>query len=508
MKFTSVEIKNFRSFRDTGTIKLGAMNVLIGANNAGKSSLLKALHAVQVGHADINPDLRLGTRPLETSVEIGVEDVARYFSQYALGIEQSKKLTLLSRKISVDQTQLALGFKGSDRIEMEKLSNVDPSHFIVPFLSQRKTTSYQEDTTKKSALTVTSNFSNLAAKLGRVCSPSFPNSKAYTDSCMEILGFVVSQTPSQNGMRPGTYVNSNEVIPIEQMGEGVPHIVGLLVDLALSEGKLFLIEEPENDLHPKALKALLELIQKSAEKNQFVISTHSNIVVRHLASLPDSRLYNITLDVAINPPEATIVEVANTPEARIKVLRELGYELFDFDLWDGWLILEESSAERIIRDYLIPWFAPKLSRIRTIAASSISQVEANFEDLNRLVRFTHLEDAYKDAVWVRVDGDDIGKETCITLQKRYTNWKSDRFDFFDQAQFEKYYPEEFRDASATALAIQNQQAKRAAKNELLAKVRNWLDEDEERARKALETSAKCVIAHLQKIECQLLKRGS
>ena len=41
------------------------------------------------------------------------------------------------------------------------------------------------------------------------------------------------------------------------MGEGVANIVGLLVDLCLAENKLFLIEEPENDIHPKALKGLL-----------------------------------------------------------------------------------------------------------------------------------------------------------------------------------------------------------------------------------------------------------
>jgi hypothetical protein len=366
--------------------------------------------------------------------------------------------------------------------------------------------SYQQDVSSQHAMSVNSNLAYLAAKLVRVSTPSFPEYEKYITACKEILGFEVSATPSDNGLRPGRYLKNREVIAIEQMGEGVPHIVGLLADLALSEGKLFLIEEPENDLHPRALKALLDLIIKSAEKNQFVISTHSNIVVRHLASLPDSRLYNITLNTESQPAEAKAILVENKPDARLAVLRDLGYELYDFDLWDGWLILEESSAERIIRDYLIPWFAPKLSRIRTISANSISQVEANFEDLNRLVRFTHLEDAYKDAVWVRVDGDEIGKDTCKKLQDRYKTWKPDRFDCFEHGQFEKFYPEEFQVEADTTLAIQDKQAKRIAKNNLLSKVRSWLDEDEQRGRKALEQSAKNVISHLQKIETQLLKR--
>jgi hypothetical protein len=59
-------------------------------------------------------------------------------------------------------------------------------------------------------------------------------------------------------------------------------------------------------------------------------------------------------------PTSTVREVPATREARIGVLRRLGYELSDFDLWDGWLILEESSAEVIIR-YLIPPVATNLA---------------------------------------------------------------------------------------------------------------------------------------------------
>jgi hypothetical protein len=57
------------------------------------------------------------------------------------------------------------------------------------------------------------------------------------------------------------------------MGEGIPHLLGLINDLCLAENKLFLIEEPENDIHPKALKRLLDLIIQKSQSNQFVIST-------------------------------------------------------------------------------------------------------------------------------------------------------------------------------------------------------------------------------------------
>ena len=178
----------------------------------------------------------------------------------------------------------------------------------------------------------------------------------------------MTAVPSANGQRPGVYLSDRRTIPLDQLGEGVPNLAGLLADLALSEGKLLLIEEPENDLHPRALKALLDLIETSSETNQFLVSTHSNIVARHLGAASDSRLFYVDTERGVLPPVATVQQVPSTPEARLSVLRELGYSLSDFDLWDGWLILEESSAERIIRDYLIPWFAPLLALVRTLAA--------------------------------------------------------------------------------------------------------------------------------------------
>jgi hypothetical protein len=41
--FKSLRIKNFRSIRDSGELKMSKINVLVGANNAGKSSIIYAL---------------------------------------------------------------------------------------------------------------------------------------------------------------------------------------------------------------------------------------------------------------------------------------------------------------------------------------------------------------------------------------------------------------------------------------------------------------------------------
>lgn len=503
MRIQGVRLRNFRSFEDSGPIGLGSMNVLVGANNAGKSSVLRGLYLLQDGAGPTMADVRVGATSALITLLFADNGPPRPFHTLQQ-VDGQLDITISSpdRRNGNFQLQTWDTLRNNQRTA-DTIPGTDPSHFVVPYLSKRKTAAFSEDVRHDSAMQVSSNMANLAAKLSRISNRSFPGSEDYAKACEAILGFVVTAVPSDNGQRPGIYLPNREVLPIEQMGEGVPNIVALLVDLTLSEGKLFLVEEPENDLHPEALKALLELMVESSQRNQFVVSTHSNIVVRHLGAVEDSKVFHVSAQKGELPTTARIEQVSNTPQARLNVLRELGYSFTDFDLWSGWLIVEESSAERIIRDYLIRWFAPKLSRVRTLSANGTGKVEATFADFARLMRFAHLEPIYSNAAWVRVDADASGQEVVQKLRSTYKTWDQDHFACFSKEQFEYYYPAQFAEKVDQVLAISDRQKKREAKRELLDEVRKWLDEDEDRGRAALAVSAKDVIEQLQHIEAQL-----
>jgi predicted ATPase len=504
MRVVSVRLRNFRSFVDSDVIQLTDMNVLVGANNAGKSSVLRGLYLMQEGAGPAFADVRVGSGAASIEIFLAESQESNPFGSFPKG-EGSVLISINSadRRTGNISLQFTTDNRSTNR---SLLPNLDPAHFVVPYLSKRKTAGYNEDVRYQYAMQVAPSMANLAAKLSQVSNRAFPGSDAYAKACEEILGFVVTAIPAENGQRPGIYLPSQEAVPIDQMGEGVPNIVALLADLSISSGKLFLIEEPENDLHPEALKALLELIVESSERNQFVVSTHSNIVVRHLGATENSSVFHVSAPKGQLPTTATIAKVQNSSQARLDVLRDLGYSLTDFDLWDGWLIVEESSAERIIRDYLIRWFAPKLSRVRTLAASGTSNVEAVFGDFDRLMRFAHLEPMYFGAAWVRVDADKSGRDVVTKLRETYTSWPQDHFSCFSKEQFEHYYPEPFADRVTLVLSIADRQERRKAKRLLLDDVRQWLDEDEDRGRAALEHSAKDVISELQAIEAQLRQR--
>lgn len=271
MRVKSLSLEDFRSFQSLGQLEFGAVNVFVGPNNAGKSTVLRELASLQQG--DFGPtsqDVRLGTKGFVVRVELSeMQTATAWGSQSDLPSTGTVEVTYQPKPDGEWAIRRVLHTpSGRSNKEIDPLPDRAPLHFIVPFLSHRKRTQYTENVGTEQASLVRSDFANLAAKLSQLGNPTFPGYLQYTDACREILGFVVTAVSAQSGQRPGLYVSKHQILHLDEMGQGVPHIVGLLADLTLSEGKVFLVEEPENALHPSALKALLEQVIRSSMSNQ------------------------------------------------------------------------------------------------------------------------------------------------------------------------------------------------------------------------------------------------
>lgn len=385
------------------------------------------------------------------------------------------------------------------------INAVEPENIIYPYLSKRKVGSFDQTVNLGVAAAVVDTLSNIFAKIDELREPMHPAHAEFNEACKSVLGFEISTFQGHAGKQAGLIVAHQEYIPLEEMGEGTSQLVGLIVRLCLAKGKIFLIEEIENDIHPKALKSLLKLIEKKSESNQFVISTHSNIVAKYLGSVPDSKVFQVSMTFQDRMPTSTIELVGDSPSDRRAVLEELGYELNDFDLWKAWLFLEESSAERIIREFLIPWFAPQLSGVlRTVSANGTSTVEPKFDDFARLFLFTHLEGVYLNRAWVILDGDEPGREIIELLRAKYKTWNPENFSTFPKPAFESYYPPRFNPEANEALAKKDKKERREAKRVLLEKVIQWAKEYPDESKEEFAYSAAEVIQVLNKLETEIV----
>ncbi|MFF3711898.1 ATP-dependent nuclease [Streptomyces phaeochromogenes] len=324
----------------------------------------------------------------------------------------------------------------------------------------------------------------------------------FRDLCTKVLGLNLSVILGENGQRLGTPLDRFNEITLEAMGAGITSALNLLVSLSGAKGKLFLIEEPENDLHPQALKALLELIVEASKENQFIITTHSSIVLGCLGSLSGAVVIKAE-SRSVDGIPTTDYSVIDGPTERLEVLRHLGYELADFDLGEGWLIFEESSAERLAREWLIPWFAPGLSRLRTLAAAGTSRVNPIMEDFREIFLFAHLEPVYRNRAWVLVDGDVSGKRVVSELRDKFKDWSPGNFLNFSEDDVERYYPARFQAKVGEVLGLANKKLKRERKRQLLREVLVWIDSSPDEAKREFSESAAELISVFKGIEVDL-----
>jgi hypothetical protein len=231
------------------------------------------------------------------------------------------------------------------------------------------------------------------------------------------------------------------LLTVDTMGEGTLNVLTLLSHLCVARGHLFLIEEPENDIHPKALKALLEFIIFKSQENQFLISTHSNIVLKILGGAPGAHVYSLAVHLS-DPdqvPTSTCNLIDGAPENRLRLLEDLGYEPSDLYMYNAYLILEESTAERLIRDFIVPYMFPKLQgRLRTISARGVSKVTPCFLDFHRLFVYLHTSPQYHNRAWVAVDAGTDGEKVVSGLKDNFKDWDPSRFRCFSQRCFEAY----------------------------------------------------------------------
>jgi hypothetical protein len=494
MKVSSIRMVNFKCFVDTDEIQLGQVNVLVGRNNHGKSALIRATHLLQQGAQQGGDYVRLGSRNSEVTFKL--VDVTGPLLDRIGASEVGARTTVIVRLDTSGSANFAIPKSSSNT---SFIPAVEPNNFIYTYLSKRKVLHFDRVVDLDKSQSIRSDLHYLVAKVARLSNPDYWHYHEYTKLCNDVLGFRITTYPALGGQQAGIPIGEHGHIPIESMGEGVSSQLGLITDLCMADGNLFLIEEPENDIHPEGLKMLLNVIVEKSKTNQFIVSTHSNIVMRYLGAAPDSKVFEFESEYKRNEiPTSVIREVEPTPQARIEVLRRLGYELSDFDLWDGWVILEESSAEIIIK-YLTPWFVPGFARVRTVAAGGTSKVGPTFEDFRRLFLFAHLELQYRGRAWVIADGDDEGKKVVAALKGKYKTWPSDHFTTWSRPDFEHYYPAQFAEQVKEALAKPHHE-KRAAKKALLDEVKAWCNANPEEAKAEFETSAAEVIGKLREID--------
>lgn len=519
MWLKSLHLINVKSFADSGEVMFSkGINVLVGPNNAGKSVLLKSIYTVQgpensnIAGDFLTRTLRVGAVEQEVRLVLAEPnkkqlrilqpnfDITNWTPEFRF-ISKQNQIQSLMRKNNPSTDFLP--FNGPICLQRE------PDNLIYPYFSNRKPTGFDLAINSQNEIVVEEVFTHLPAKIDRISNSRHHGYASFESACNKCFQLQISTAAYHHGKQAGLMLRDGSLLPVDAMGEGTSAVLTLLSHLCVAKGKIFLIEEPENDIHPKALKALLEVIIKSSQENQFIVSTHSNIVLSVLGGVPDAHVFSLKMQLEKDTeiPTSTCTLLDGDPESRIRLLEDLGYQPSDLYLYDAYLVLEESTAEQIIRDFLIPQMFPALrGRLRTISARGVTNVAPYFEDFYRLFVYLHTAPQYRHRAWVAVDAGTEGAEVVSKLTEKFHTWPSTHFRTWSKTVFEDFYPPQFKAETDRAMAIQSKKQRQDEKGKLAKSVLAWCVANPGEAKKWFTDTAPDVIALLTEIQFAIVNR--
>lgn len=306
---TKVSFRSFKSLREVDIDFTSRLTVLVGPNASGKTSVLQGL-SLLTGEFDSNGRKvmqsslvsRLPNAEKELTISILFEFQGDHWQLKTLS-ETTQTLKLRQHYLTIQplkaDDEYATGFGFSAESEVMRF---DATALAKP--------SAVEGAFPESTPALASDGSGLASVLAH-CATSDP---ARFAMILESLRKVIPQskqvrllptlvesivkTPNQKGdLYPETRRSKGnrlafdfvgaERVPAEQVSEGTLLVLGWLTAVMAYEGRwLFLLDDIDRGLHPKAQRELLEILRRLLMQNpnyQIIATTHSPYLLDLLA---------------------------------------------------------------------------------------------------------------------------------------------------------------------------------------------------------------------------------
>ncbi len=294
--FTDVHLKNFAAFSDFHWSEHGQINVVVGENDTGKSHLLKVLYAI-AKTVEMNAARNAGTSRVDA--QIAFTGKLRWtFQPQSLdalitnGETSLRVEALLAGKAYSCAFQRTLPKQGTKRILVTGFSRqpgtntsaifLPPKEVLTIFaaieISRGKYEIYGFDDTYYDLL-----------KLLRVPPTQgdiFPELLTIADGLDEFVGGQIVRKGISDEF---LFQRGDQTYTMPQTADGIKKI-GILTNLiknrSLTKGTILFLDEPETNLHPRAISVFTEMLFSLAQAGvQIYLATHSYFVLKKLEIL-------------------------------------------------------------------------------------------------------------------------------------------------------------------------------------------------------------------------------
>jgi putative ATP-dependent endonuclease of OLD family len=387
-----IRIENYRIFRSFAVDVGDGLNVLVGNNDAGKSTLLEAVHLGLTG--------RLRGRPLETELSpylFNQETTAQYVCDVRDGKKPSPPTIII--ELYLEETEETEPLRGSNNSELDRTCGLrltasfctDYEEEYERFLESSEDVTlvpaeyYEVNWKGFNGNSVTSRTVKTAASLidaatirlqsgadrylQRIISDQLEPaervelSRAYRslreefsgNESIEAINEKLEQTQhavtdrklslaidiSQKTSWETSLVAHLDDLPFQFVGSGGQSVLKVLLALnqAADRSHIILCEEPENHQSPGSLNILVRKIAERCEGKQVLVTTHSSFVLNKLG-----------LDKLVLLTPTSGMRLTDLPEDTLEYFKKLsGYDTLRIVLANRVILVEGPSDELLVQ---------------------------------------------------------------------------------------------------------------------------------------------------------------
>jgi predicted ATPase len=310
MGIKSIRIQNFKSIKDSGVVELKPINVLIGANGAGKSNFIsffkflnklytRELQTYIIQHGRADSFLFFGRKHSPfLSGRITFDN--EYQNEYSFTLIPDQSGTLIFREEWTNTTEGNLRIENTTRLESElKNHSWHRSRFLWDKLNSLKVFHFH-DTGFNSKVKQPCNLrdyaylhedgGNLPAFLYRLQQTSAESFKMIERVVQSIAPFFESfyllpdEINSEQIFLRWKEKGFEELFTAHNLSDGTLRMICLsALLLQPTPPGTIIIDEPELGLHPFAISKLAAMLQSISDSTQIIITTQSVNLVNEFA---------------------------------------------------------------------------------------------------------------------------------------------------------------------------------------------------------------------------------
>lgn len=272
----TIKIEGFKCF-DKVEVELRQLNLLTGVNSSGKSSLIQSILLLmqqEQGDNALNGKyIELGTirdvKNAMTNPRCVIIEVTDIEKKCRLQLNMDEETNIEGRELlkGKDFVYLSADRIGVESVYKQNLMNQDRigarGEFAFDYLSQERLNTIRE---------ISFQHPNAGMNLGNQVDYWLNYIMGYYVTAEQIKGTDIVRVSYKN------VKNSSKDIPPKHVGTGISYVANVIISaLSCKKDSLFIIENPEIHLHPKAQSKLLEFFSFLATRGlQIIVETHSD----------------------------------------------------------------------------------------------------------------------------------------------------------------------------------------------------------------------------------------